>query len=211
MVMIGSLIFCWFSGVFGERRHWSFFCVYEHVCGFVWMNMFLLCSLGFWWNRLVFCVWMNMFVGLCVSVLEKRLWEVKKERKKKKKKEKRKEKKRTQKPSEKEWNKKKSEKEKGKKMQPNPKTQCEKERKEEGKKKGRWRRPDLTQCEKEKKRRRRRSLVWKEKEKKKKNTQTHRTQWEKKKSCGWPLTSGSLNVCLLPKCYWKLKTPKICF
>ena len=65
----------------------------------------------------------------------------------------------------------------------------------------RWRRPDQTQSEREKKRRRRRP-VWKEKEKKKKKKiQTHQTQWEKKmvKSCGWPLTSRSLIVCLIIK------------
>ena len=78
------------------------------LVGFV--CFYLVLNLGF------FCVWMNMFVGLCFCVREK----IMRSEERKKEKEEKKKKKRTQKPNEKEWK---------KKMQPNPETQCEKKKK----------------------------------------------------------------------------------
>ena len=55
--------------------------VYDSMMGWVFFFFFL--------NQLVFFVWMHLSVGLylCASVLEKRSWEVKKERKRRKKEE----------------------------------------------------------------------------------------------------------------------------
>ena len=144
------------------------------LVGFV--CFYLVLNLGF------FCVWMNMFVGLCFCVREKIMRS--EERKKKKKKRRRRE---TRNP-----------------MKRNGKKKCNQTQKPNVKKKKKWWRiPDKTQREREKKKRRRRTM-WKEKEKKKKKkaTQTHRTQWKKekkKRSCGCCSDSGSLSVCLITK------------
>ena len=161
--------------------------IWSFLCGFrlVW-------SL---WNRLVFFVWMHMFVGLClcVSVLEKRSWEVKKERKKKKKKRKRK-KKRTQKPSEKEW---KKEKENATK----PRKPMWKGRKEE-KKKMKKTRPNPTWKGKEKKKKKKTNVKGKRKRRRRSPKLTEPNEKKKKsKVAVGPLTVGPLMCVYLPKCH----------